>query len=126
MKYFLYILIALSLVSCGTTSIIPLNNQNAEIYIDGSKKGNGVVQIKKTGVMKQIHIEAKLNGVVIGESSAKREFTLGTFIGGLMTYGIGFFIFWHYPETIFIKTLNVEEQQKKSDDMWNAEPTKWK
>ncbi|MBP7497625.1 MAG: hypothetical protein KA792_08190 [Bacteroidales bacterium] len=100
--YFLLFITCLLLFQCRPTKIITERNLNADIYINGIKKGKKEIKIHRYGIPKKIKISAKYDGEIIGNITEKRRLNLGSFILGYFTYGTGFIISWSYPKTIII------------------------
>ena len=102
------VIFSLLLVSCGTTRIMLDQNINADIFVNGIKKGQNTVEIQRMGVPKRIEVSAKYQGQTLGSISVKRKFDWATFLIGYFTDGIGFLTAWRFPEQVIIPTKRLE------------------
>lgn len=102
LKYLLYFVFFITLIGCGTTKVITDKGIDADIYLNGVKKGKKEIEIKKTGIPKKIKLTAKYKGVTIGSIEEKRKFKFSTCLIGYLTYGIGLFTAWRFPDVIII------------------------
>lgn len=127
-QHIIFLFLLFILGSCGTTQIVT-HEAEAEIYVDGDRKGTGRAEIIRTGIPKRIEITAEYDGKQIGSQSVRRRFDGATFISGMFTYGLGFIVCWRFPATIFVPTEQIEvydnEQNKQS--IWKRPPGgKWR
>ena len=93
-------------------------NVNADIYLNGIKKGQNYFEITRTGMPKRIELSAKYHGQEVGKISVRRKFEWTTFLVGYFTYGIGFLTAWRFPEQIVIPTTPIDINDAYSP--WNA------
>ncbi|MBT3207972.1 MAG: hypothetical protein HN704_15735 [Bacteroidetes bacterium] len=119
-KIVYFFTIAVLFSSCGTTKIIADNNE-VDIYIDGSKKGKGSVEIRRMGVPKKIDVVAKFRTKEVGTLQLKRKFDFVTFLTGYFSYGMGFIFGWRFPEMVTIPTKSIDET-KKTKSIWDEPP----
>ena len=110
----LFILLCFLLIGCGTTRIITDQNINADIYLNGIKKGQRNIEITRTGVPKRIELSAKYQGQALGSISVRRKFEWTTFLIGYFTYGIGFITAWRFPDVIMIPTSKINNEDDLS------------
>lgn len=129
---YIILLLLFICIGCGTTDVIVLNNQSADIYVNGEFIGKGVGQIKRTGTPKKSQATAKYQGQEIGSVLFKRHFDIVTFIGGFYTYGIGFFVLWRYPQTVYIPCESPSDNNSPANkrdsvykSIWDKPPSKW-
>ncbi len=115
-KLVLYIAVALIFTSCGTTSII--SHSDADIYINNSRMGKGMVEITRTGFPQKKHITIKYEGRTEKEETIKRKFELITLVSGFYTYGIGWITCWRYPSSIFLHIDTQQNSKKFAKDAW--------
>lgn len=118
----LYIAVALIFTSCGTTSII--SHSEADIYVNNSRMGKGMVEITRTGFPQKKHITIKYEGRTEKEEIIKRKFELITLVAGFYTYGIGWITCWRYPSSIFLPIDTPQNNKKFAKDVWR-EKSKW-
>ena len=100
------------LISCGSTQIITDRYNDLDIYVDGVFKGNKNVYIARTGTPQRYLIQAKANGLTLGELDTRRSFTVGTLLLASVTDGIGILIGWRFPKTLIVPIGN----QANNDD----------
>ncbi len=123
---FIILLIVMStlLMSCGTTQLV-VNNSDVDIYINGAKSGKGTATMTRSGPPKSVKVEAKYDGVLVGSKIVKRRFTGVTCLVGYLTYGIGLFTAWQYPETVVIPIKDISSI--KTGSCWdNTQNSAWK
>jgi hypothetical protein len=125
-KPYCFLLIILLIQGCGTTKILLQDRKsNAEIYINGELKGKNHVEIQRTGIPKKIKIEAKSQNITIGEITVRREFKFSTFLIGYVTYGVGLFTAWKFPNEIYVPVTDNNLNNHKS--LWDNPPESvWK
>lgn len=128
-KLVLYIAVVFIFASCGTTSII--SHSEADIYVNNSRMGKGMVEITRTGFPQKKHITIKYEGRTEKEETIKRKFDILTFVAGWYTYGIGWITCWRYPSSVFLPVespLNNEEYVKdtwRKQSKWTNPPGVW-
>ena len=129
--FFLYIpviLISFLLLSCGSinTQIIA-NHPDVEIYINNVYKGKNIVEIPKIGIPQSKTISARYHGIIVGEKRIHRNFEPITAISGCFTYGIGWLVFWRYPDVIYIPIdTEIIEKNPQPKNIWQQPPKNWK
>jgi len=127
MKSLLCIVLLLFFASCGTTKLVTYNS-NVDIYVNNQFKGKGEATIPRTGPPQTSHIIAKNSGVQVGATDIRRKVKLGTVVIGLYTYGIGFFFFWRYPETVIIP-IDIPQERRSfepAQSFWDLPPGEYK
>jgi hypothetical protein len=107
----LIIFLCFLFVACGTTRIVTDQNINADIYLNGVKKGQKNIEIRRTGFPERIQLSAKYQGQELGSISVRRKFEWSTFLIGYFTYGIGFLTAWRFPELITIPTAKINPEE---------------
>jgi hypothetical protein len=107
----LFIFLCILFVACGTTRIVTDQNVNADIYLNGIKKGQKNIEIQRTGMPKKIELSAKYQGQALGSISVRRKFEWSTFLIGYFTYGIGFITAWRFPDVIIIPTSKINSAE---------------
>lgn len=120
---FIFICSILILNSC-TYSQILCGNAKADIYIDGAFAGKGTAKVVRVGPPNTCHLEAKLNGHVIGKAEMSREMTATTLYYGISSWGLGLLFLWEYPESYIIPIEMTAPDNNY--DPWAPKNSKWK
>ena len=122
-KYLLLLLFPL-LMSCGTSQVI-VSGGSADIYADGIKIGYNQAEVKRTGLPKKIHFEAKVNGATVGSITAKRKIDELSCLVGYFTYGLATLFLFRFPETIVIPVAAPVQPPRPQDNIWMRPPSGW-
>jgi preprotein translocase subunit SecD len=120
--------LALTASACGTTTIVA-SQRDARIYVDGEYVGRGEAEIRKRGGPHSVSVEARTEDGRKGRVDIKRHFTTSTMLFGLVTYGVGLFTMWEYPDSVVVM-VDGEAAAKKdgwgdSGDAWSQPPPGW-
>lgn len=108
------------LSSCGSTLITSYPyRSDARIYVNNESKGGPKAYIPRTGVPKRILVEVKQDGRVLGKRYVSRQFTIGSFLAGCATNGIGYLLVWSYPKTIVVDLDEPKNDQPRQS--WNQD-----
>jgi hypothetical protein len=107
--------LALLATACGTTSIVA-GERDAAIYIDGELAGRGSVEITRRGIPRTLLVEVRASDGRHAMRTLSRGFSAATFVGGLLTYGIGFVTMWELPAEV---TIGLPEA---TGDPWMQQP----
>jgi hypothetical protein len=112
-----------TLLGCAPTRIRVANYKDAVIYVDGDYKGTGVAEIPRMGSKKPVTVTAKHNNQEVGSVKISRYSDAGTFVLGMFSYGVGFFICKKYPKEVIVPTIPPPPAVKQeSASAWNAPP----
>ena len=111
-------LLLLSLASCATMTIMS-PDPSVDIYVNGTFQGKGKVEVQKMGPPATLDIEAKSHDRVILDTSVSRSFKTETFCFGLITYGVGFYFAWLYPDDVFLPK-GIDTTKVRVLDAWQG------
>jgi hypothetical protein len=119
------LVVAALLGACGTTQIAT-NDTRARIYVDGRMEGVGRAEVSQTGLPRTAVVIAKAPDGRSTTVQIKRRFTVGTFVLGLLTYGVCLLVCWNYPDSVFVP---LEERATAAwgdgADPWLSPPAGW-
>lgn len=116
--------ILLLCTSCASYTQLVVTNSRADIYVNGVYKGQGTAKIKRNGAPRRSSITAKYRNIEIGNITTRRKFTIATAVVGYYTFGIGWFCFWQYPQTVLIPTETLKEGLQTISP-WDTKPSNW-
>jgi hypothetical protein len=116
---------ATALAGCGST-VIQTTRADGRIYVDGQLVGVGAAQIRRFGTPGSSTVEVRTPDGKRGRQTIQRRFTTMTFLGGLFTYAIGFFIFWEYPDNVLVEVAQADKEGGWEDgSAWDRAPDGW-
>lgn len=116
---------ASALAGCAHTHI-ETNDPHARIYVDGELVGRGSADFDDhMGLPGEMVIEVKTPSQKV-ERVVEREFTVTTFVVGLLTYCTGWLWAWEYPDTVVVMLPEVSgstgEAGEERGSSWDAAP----
>ncbi|MCD6023097.1 MAG: hypothetical protein K0Q91_13 [Fibrobacteria bacterium] len=92
---------ALLATGCASTRVTS-QDPEAEIFLDDKPLGVGQATVRRVGPPRQVTLEARRGGKVVGQSEMRRSFTGMTLVWGLFSYYTGLYWGWYFPESVII------------------------
>ena len=116
---------ASALAGCAHTRI-ETSDPQARIYVDGELVGRGSVDYDAhMGLPGEMVVEVKTPSQKV-ERVVEREFTVTTFVVGLLTYCTGWVWAWEYPDTVVVMLPEAPGASGEASDergsSWDAAP----
>ncbi len=120
------IALAAALCACSTLRI-HTDDPRARIAVDGRPLGRGEVRVRKTGPPHTASVLVTAEDGRRATAKVQRHFTFGALVGGLFTYGVGLFVFWSYPDELFVPlpARAAKTGWDEAADPWLTPPSGW-
>ena len=121
---FATVLVLLLLTGCGTTTIYT-TDAHSTIWVDGVQVGHGHAEVRKRGLPGTSDVQVRTEDGRSVRQSMSRSFTGWTALLGLVTYGVGLFACWEYPDAVFVDVGQPAASGYGAPDPWLTPPAGW-